>query len=320
MIAADVNHDDRITASDLVALRKLVLGVHSEFQNNTSWRFIDGAYTFPVPDDPWAEEFAEDYYIDYLNNDMAIDFIGTKIGDVNNSSAVNARSGYYESRSFEDLNLVIENKVVKIGEEFNIEFKIDQAIDIRGLQLALSLNGLNVLDIKEGTLSIDESKSYITEGDLRISYDHNNREVIPANNTLFSLAVKANESGILSDMVSLSESHFEAEAYDAQLNVAEIDLNWDDMNIDQFVFNVAQNEPNPWQNITSIEVVMPKSGIVNLVIVDISGKVIYSDRRKLMKGASKINLSKDMILSSGVMFYEVEFEGKVVRKKMFSVR
>ena len=41
LIAADINNSKSVTAADLVELRKVVLGVESEFKYNTSWRFVD---------------------------------------------------------------------------------------------------------------------------------------------------------------------------------------------------------------------------------------------------------------------------------------
>ena len=82
-LAADVTNDHRVTASDISALRKLILGVDSKYLNNLSWKFIEGNYVFPVKDDPWAESFNEKYQIQSLPGDMMyLDFRGIKVGDV----------------------------------------------------------------------------------------------------------------------------------------------------------------------------------------------------------------------------------------------
>jgi len=46
IIAADINSDERVTAIDLVELRKLILGVYTELPQNDSWRFVDATQTF----------------------------------------------------------------------------------------------------------------------------------------------------------------------------------------------------------------------------------------------------------------------------------
>ncbi|MEZ4985141.1 MAG: dockerin type I domain-containing protein [Saprospiraceae bacterium] len=57
LIAADVNRSGTITTLDMIQLRKLILNIDTEFANNTSWRFIPTAYAFPMPANPWSEEF-----------------------------------------------------------------------------------------------------------------------------------------------------------------------------------------------------------------------------------------------------------------------
>lgn len=85
MIAADVNNDRKITTIDLVHMRRLILGLDTEFVANTSWRFAWAGYDFPIPLNPWAEVFPETGDFDF-EEDTVIDFIGIKIGDVNNSA------------------------------------------------------------------------------------------------------------------------------------------------------------------------------------------------------------------------------------------
>jgi len=84
MIAADANNSESISALDLIVIRKLILGVTSEFANNDSWRFVDQDYIFPDPSSPWP--FTESLYMNDLDQNMINeDFIAVKIGDVNNT-------------------------------------------------------------------------------------------------------------------------------------------------------------------------------------------------------------------------------------------
>lgn len=52
LIAADINRSGSINLSDAHELHNLVLGIHTRFPYNTSWRFVDKAYMFPVPTNP----------------------------------------------------------------------------------------------------------------------------------------------------------------------------------------------------------------------------------------------------------------------------
>jgi len=87
LIAADANSSKAITVQDIIALRRLILHVDSDFNNNTSWRFVPKIYVFPDPANPWAEVFPEMYTINNVSpGNYEVDFIAIKIGDVNGSA------------------------------------------------------------------------------------------------------------------------------------------------------------------------------------------------------------------------------------------
>ena len=90
MIAADANGSGSISTLDLIAIRKVILGISVEFPNsNTSWRFVPASYTFPDPANPWAEEFPEALVFNNLTIEDATafhDFVAIKVGDVNGTA------------------------------------------------------------------------------------------------------------------------------------------------------------------------------------------------------------------------------------------
>src|SRR5690606_32248274 len=113
LIAADVNNSGGISAKDLLDLRKLILGLSTEFPNNESWRFVNSDYTFPDPQNPWNFE-EERAYVDLSSDEMHADFIGVKIGDVN-GSVINELTGGIESRSRNSLPLLTKLKENQIS-------------------------------------------------------------------------------------------------------------------------------------------------------------------------------------------------------------
>jgi hypothetical protein len=88
-IAADTNGSGHISTLDLIQLRRMILGIESGFDNVSSWRFVDAAYVFPDPANPWEETFPEGININDLATAVSIgnDFIAIKIGDVNGDAA-----------------------------------------------------------------------------------------------------------------------------------------------------------------------------------------------------------------------------------------
>ncbi|MBK8628524.1 MAG: hypothetical protein IPN86_24125 [Saprospiraceae bacterium] len=86
-IAADVNNDTKISASDLVELRKLILGINERFSNNKSWRFCSELPSF----NPSSKIIInEKYKVGQGSLDITdLNFKGIKIGDINNDSNIN---------------------------------------------------------------------------------------------------------------------------------------------------------------------------------------------------------------------------------------
>ncbi|MFQ5445729.1 MAG: HYR domain-containing protein [Saprospiraceae bacterium] len=88
LIAADVNLSGSVTTFDMVQIQQMILNITTSFPNgNTSWRFVDANYAFPDPADPFSEPFPEHLEIANLDADIPdADFIGIKVGDVNDSA------------------------------------------------------------------------------------------------------------------------------------------------------------------------------------------------------------------------------------------
>ena len=96
LIAADVNNSQGITARDLIELRKMILGYYTAFEqiepNQRSWRFVQGDYVFPDPEEPFG--FPEMILSSDLDGDVnGEDFMAVKVGDVNGSADPNGLVG-----------------------------------------------------------------------------------------------------------------------------------------------------------------------------------------------------------------------------------
>jgi len=116
IIASDANNDHKISASDILMLRKVILGSSEEFTNNSSWRYISKDYDFANVKNPLNGDY--DYRIEELAGDMAIDFIAIKVGDINGDATINGN--VVESRSAESIVFDIENREYTANETVEI--------------------------------------------------------------------------------------------------------------------------------------------------------------------------------------------------------
>ena len=86
LIAADINNSGTISAFDLIELRKLILFIYTELPENPSWKFVDESYIFTDPTNPFNSTFPMTYSINNLVTHEVADFIGIKMGDLNESA------------------------------------------------------------------------------------------------------------------------------------------------------------------------------------------------------------------------------------------
>jgi photosystem II stability/assembly factor-like uncharacterized protein len=84
-IAADANNSGSVTTLDMIAMRKIVLGIDTAFANTAPWRFVPADYTFPATGNPLEDGFPEERVLPALplTGLPQQDFVGIKVGDLN---------------------------------------------------------------------------------------------------------------------------------------------------------------------------------------------------------------------------------------------
>jgi hypothetical protein len=78
MIAADANRSGAVLTSDVVELRKLILGIYGNLPNNTSWRFVPRSFVFTNPDNPFKTPFPKKLVLPFLLPRMRYHFTALK--------------------------------------------------------------------------------------------------------------------------------------------------------------------------------------------------------------------------------------------------
>ena len=82
IMAADVNGDGKVSAIDLVYIKRLILGLDTVYPVKTLWKFVDSNYIFPDPTNPFP--FMDSISVNNLSAPIVKQtFIGIKLGDVN---------------------------------------------------------------------------------------------------------------------------------------------------------------------------------------------------------------------------------------------
>jgi len=318
LLAADVNNSRSITASDLVNLRKLILGVSTTLDNNTSWRFVPTEYVFQDPTFPF--DFPSKINLDSLFEDKAnVNFTAIKVGDVNNSAIANARSRSTESRSQNALFVADEMKY-SAGDEVSFTVKAGDFMEVMGAQFALdyNANALSFVGVEAGVLALNGQHINVVNGTIAVSYDVAHGQEIAADANLFTIKFKALSSGNTND-ISFNDDVLRAELYETDATIRPLSLQTRTEGQTGIQNVLYQNEPNPFNDYTNISFELAKPSAATVRVMDVTGKVVFTSSNVYEKGYHVINVSGSSLGTSGVYYYQIEAGDFVSTKKMILI-
>ncbi len=313
MIAADVNNDQKITAIDLIELRKLILGIYDELPTNSSWRFVDASQTLDI-NNPWNMDETINIY-SLAADMMEEDFVGVKIGDVNGSVIANAQSVSPEKRSATTVDIVFEDRAVEVGELVEITVSGESMTEVYGYQFTLETPGLQLVDVTEGTVNVSSANFGSFNGKVTTSW--NSLTPITQDGDLFTMTFKSTVSGQLSQLIDLNSSITKAEAYVGQtLDIVSVELRG---GTGVTTYALYQNEPNPFSNRTMVGFELPEAGQATLTVLDVTGKVLKVINGDYAKGYNEVELSKSDFGAAGVYYYQLDSGDFTATKKMIII-
>ena len=324
LIAADVNNSQKISAADLVELRKVILGIQSAFNNNKSWRFVDVAQQFADPKVPFP--FNEKIGMINLDHDVAgLDFVAVKIGDVNGSVQANARANNVTSRS----NIILNADVVngERGDIVDVSLSANDLQQVLGMQMTLGFDKATaeLIDVKSNNLVFkDENFSFgdLSEGMLHFSWS--SIEAVNIKDQFLTLQFRLLNEVKNENIVSLHRTKLVPEIYTNEGNqVVTNSVKIESRNAGlehSDKFELFQNVPNPFNTSTIIGFNLPTAEQVTLKIYDLTGKQVYQTKGHYVKGYNTINLEVSTLNLNGVLYYQLDTENYSATRKMIVIK
>ncbi len=305
--AADANDDGKVSALDLVTLRKLILGMIDKLPESDSWRFYE------------KESNRSFYHIYEMLDEMRADFIGVKIGDVNGTTNPALRAGRSSEAFTMELPSNLKGNVLSFassedreisGLQFTVEFDPDR-IEINGIletgKLNLSGEHVNISSQDKGWITI----SWNPEDGQNVRIEEGQE--------LFALEVIGKENLDLSNSIAITSKVTQAEVYLSDGLESDVNLRFTTSE-ESAGFALYQNRPNPWKSTTIVGFTIPESSHTSLEVFDINGKMIRSFNADLAKGYNEWEIAVSDLPSSGVYYYKLRTEDQTAIKKMVLIQ
>lgn len=307
LIAADVNESGNISAADLIAMRKLILGLSDAFPSGKTWKFIPGNHVFLDPQNPWSNPIPEQYDIHNLVGQNDLDFIGVKLGDLNQSAEMNGLLG--TKRSVEVLSYRVKEGELELIAEEDMDFAalvVEVMIDKKYLEL---------LSLENRQNSMVLNHNYTKGGLLKILLNSPRDVSYKKGDVILNIEFEQNFAAEILAHIDFNQSASEIAFENGSSSALQIRYGGDAKKM-----VLKQNTPNPWTSSTAVEMIMPSDEVVTFRILDLSGKEVSRKQIALMKGENSIEI-KDTELPSigGMYFYELSSSLGVESRKMMLI-
>ena len=323
MIAADANKSGSITTFDITEIRKLILGIYGTLPNNTSWRFVLDTFMFPNMNNPFQTAFPEAVTIISLP-DTLVDFIGIKVGDVNNTAitecdscnALRASIGSYALRE-------PRRGVLKTGDYYTLPVRAGGNAPLIAFQSAFRFDP-TVLELISPSLgdapglSVDNfNLAQANEGIIRTSWfaptDGLEEELLMPGQTLFNLTFRVrqdlSENGLL---LSIDESLMpnlgwaqEGTAYSLQTETSS--TRDEKIQPELPVWVRCRPNPSPGEVVFDI-LALPQPQRAQIAVFDAFGRRMWWRDLGKETGPMQINVSEAAFWPKGVYHWELRFD------------
>lgn len=325
VIASDIDNNEKVSASDIVALRKLVLGIRPDMPNGQkSWRFVNADHQFADNNDPWP--FVEEFSYSNINaHQVDKNFVAVKVGDVNSSATYNVNAeNTSETRSNVALEMATDAKALTAGTQVSIPVYADNFDQMLGYQFTIQFDAetLDYAGYEAGALDIKDYNFSLADADqgmIATSWNETEAVSVDADEALFYLVFNVVSNANVSEVIDFSSRSILAEAYGADYTVYPVNLSVRNAEKALGGLVVEQNRPNPFSTETSITFSIDRESPVSITVMDVSGKVIFQNSTTYTAGKHTINLDQSEINTTGVLYYQIDADQGSVTKKMIKI-
>ncbi len=307
IIAADVNHDGKVTSADVDSLTNVVTGISPKFYGNTAWRFVPAAFTFPAPKNPLASPFPEAIKtVCPMTNGQNQHFMAIKTGDVDGSLTLNSLTAADNRTKSGAAYFRLPNRSFTAGETVTVEVYTPDLTQVQGFQLGLVADPrlLTLQSVIPGLVPTQALGVFPTQNRAVASW----QSTASYNGTIqraFTLTFQAMQNGTVQEALTL-DAKIAAEAYDRELQTKNVALQFEQPTVIQERAIFYPVAPNPTTGPIHASYWLPTAGLVTLTLTDINGRLIQTTTKDQEAGYQQTEL---LCVESGVLFLHLQWPG-----------
>ena len=302
VIAADVSGNQEVSIVDIIVMRRMILGIVDEWNDGVEWKFVDANTSFFDPAKPWPfDRVIEDANAGSSSCDN--DFIGIKIGDVDNS--------FEKSDTREDDVQTLKYTVSQSERGTTLySFSLAESTELFGFQFSLENIGYSGLNMTSNVIDINHDHFNINNNNLNVAWTNPYGQHIDASTILFTMELPLPNNSL---QLNNNKSRLTPEIY-AGDNINTKTIILQKINItDHSQFSIS---PNPFSDHLTIQLDTEQLSKVDLTIFNIEGKSLWTLHKQYQKGHHQVQVPSAIFDVSGMYYYSVMINGEVRSGKL----
>ena len=327
IIAADANCSGSFTTLDLFLIQQNIIGVADGFGDCPSWVFVaqNGMELMP-------ENFNAYNVFPYMSadtmmimQDTVADFTGVKVGDIlGHANPTLLHTDEVDDRSLDILRFYTNDQKVSNGEEFEVNFQVQNFEDLASYQMDFRFDPTRVefqgfeAAANERLANAFAGTTKVEQGKLRLNWFDTKGQGfdLEDDSQVFTLRFKAKRNiNSLTDLFELRSEELLSEAHEVDGDPLKIVLDILQASVVEATFELFQNTPNPFAKQTSIGFELPEEMDAEVIIHDHLGRELQRIQDRFVKGYNQVNFDRNN-LSSGIYYYTLKAKDFTATKKM----
>ena len=322
IIAADVSGDGKVTALDIVYLKRLILGIDTTFTNSTTkqtrlWTFVDSSYKFPDTTNPFP--YKDSIVVTGLSTSKTNQtFIGCKMGDVNwdwNPAIARPMVNNIDAveLSYSLANTYPSDALAGRTDGYvHIPIRVKNFREMLGMQYTISFNAsvLKWVGVDNNVLNFEMGTNHAEEGKISFLWVDTKNEIktLEDGSVIMELVFKTIKP-FNNETLDLDGSVTSVVAYDKDYQMHNVMFKPSVINSleTKDVWSVA---PNPTtEGVIHLQMNLADRKIVVLRLIDNTGRLLLVKQVEGVKGINIITLKEGNVPSGTYYLQAVGVEG-----------